>query len=107
MSKYTLIFTGFLLFIGVSAYAGPTQLYNDPPPQCPYASVDMCMWWTGDGTGTSPQADTCTASGGARCAICATDATTGAPRCGNITMDASCKCDSNGCVETGKCTYYR
>ena len=107
MSKYTLLFAGLLLFGGLSAYAAPTPFYNDPPPQCPYASVDLCFHWTGDGTGTQPQADTCRASGGARCAVCGTDPATGRQRCGNVTMDASCSCDSATCQESGQCTYQR
>lgn len=101
------------LLFAAAASAGPTQLYNDPPPQCPYASVDQCMSWTGDGTGW-PYTDPSSCKGG-QCLVCALDSTGYREFCGYITMSASCSCtiykpDGSGpnitaCSESGQCTY--
>jgi hypothetical protein len=107
MFKRLLIILPFVVCATLSASAGNFQPFqNNVPPQCPYMDVDLCFAWAGDGTGVPPQSDSCTAAGGARCQVCATDAASHQPRCGSVTMDASCTCDQ-ACTESGKCVYRR
>jgi hypothetical protein len=101
------------LSFAASVFAVPAPFQNDPPPQCPYANVDQCMQWYGDGTGW-PGTDPSSCSGG-QCLVCALDNTGYREYCLYITMSASCTCtiykpegsgpNITACQETGQCTY--
>jgi hypothetical protein len=97
-----------------AASATPTQFHDNPPPQCPYASVDLCFSWGGDGTGGWPYTDPSSCTGG-QCLVCALDNGGYREYCLSITMSASCSCEIykpegsgpniTACRETGQCTY--
>jgi len=113
--RYNLLRLTFAITVTLSAYpalaiSGPYQ--NDLPPDCPFNNVDMCMFWSGDGTGTPPSDSACTNN---RCLVCALDESRNREFCGWVTMTASCTCtiykpegsgpNITACTEGGQCNY--